>query len=86
MVSNRFHNILLELISLREKKDIDAFFEKLYQSITEPISGIEFRKNIIPEFNNIISMMIYHFSNKEEYEKCAILKNIIYQNSIEKIS
>lgn len=77
------HDLLVELVSLREKKDIDSIFEKLYQFILEPTSGLEYINAAIPDINYILSMMIKHFSDKEEFEKCAIIRNIIIENSNE---
>lgn len=73
------HDLLVELLSLREKKDLDSIFQKLYQFISEPTSGQEYINAAIPDTNYILSKMINHFSNKEEYEKCAIIRNIINQ-------
>ena len=77
------HNLLIELMTLREKKDPDAIFDKLYQYITVTESGIDFIKNIMPEIRDILPIMIKHFSDKEEFEKCAVLRNVISHESTE---
>ena len=68
------HDIVLELISLRQKKDLDAFMDKLYQAMIGEFRETLFTPAIMSENREIIPMMIDHFIIKEEYEKCALLK------------
>lgn len=68
------HSILLELISLRHKEDLDAFMDKLYQAMIGEFRETLFTPSIMLEDREIIPMMIDHFIIKEEYEKCALLK------------
>jgi hypothetical protein len=70
------HDLLIELMQLREKKDPGAIFDKLYQYFTVTESEIDFIKNLLPEFRDVLPIMIKHFSDKEEYEKCAVLRNL----------
>ena len=70
------HDLMLEILMLREKKDMDAFMDKLYEAITMELKDV--LDNIGPNSGKqeAISIMIRHFQNKEEYEKCAILQKL----------
>ena len=68
------HSILLELLSLRQKEDLAAFMDKLYQAMTGEFRETLFTPSIMAENREIILMMIDLFLIKEEYEKCALLK------------
>lgn len=76
------HNILLELLSLRQKEDLDAFMDKLYQAMTGEFRETLFTPTIMAENRDIITMMIDHFVNKEEYEKCTLLKYMAEVNDM----
>jgi hypothetical protein len=68
------NDILLELLSLRQERDLDAFMDKLYQAMIGEFRETLFTPSIMAENREIIPMMIDHFIFKEEYEKCALLK------------
>jgi hypothetical protein len=71
------HDILLELLSLRNKKDIDLFMDKLYESLIGEITGVLDPESMTIEHRLALSLMIQHFLSKEEYEKCAALQKMI---------
>ena len=73
----KYHEILLELLQLREK-NYDLFLDKLYEAITG-----EFKEVFLEELNNdkdykeILDSMIHHFEVKEEFEKCQKLLDLL---------
>lgn len=71
------HEILIELIGLREKKDFSALMYKLYEAFEGPFNYIFDHSNLSPELLTTLSMMINYFQEKEEYEKCAVLKKLM---------
>ena len=78
----RHHELLLELIQLREL-DYDKFLEKLYIAITTDFEGI-FKEELTKEkeHQETLKLMIKHFEKKEEYEKCDVLIHYLHNNSI----
>jgi hypothetical protein len=71
------HELLLELIQLREK-DYDKFLDKLYDAITTEFHDV-FVKELLKEkeYQSTLDNMILHFEKKEEYEKCEVLLKLI---------
>jgi hypothetical protein len=75
------HETILELIQLREKRDLDAIIDKLYDALA---SDLKNSLNFITLFDwnrEAILIMINHFLQKEEYEKCAVLKMLLKNNT-----
>ena len=76
-MNNKNHKILVELLKLRDT-DYDQFIEKLYFAVTTDFS-IFFREEMLKEeeHRETIRIMIKHFEEKEEYEKCDVLLHIL---------
>ena len=72
---NFLHDILLEILSLREKNDFDAFMDKLYEAISGEFSDAFAGASPIRDQQLAFSVMIEHFQKKEEFEKCALLND-----------
>ena len=71
----RYHEILMELIHLREK-DYDGFMDKLYDALSGEFKDMINDPTPVAEKERAIWTMINHFSDKEEYEKCAELQKL----------
>jgi hypothetical protein len=71
----RYHEILMELIHLREK-DYDGFMNKLYDALSGEFKDMIHDPTPASEKERAIWTMINHFADKEEYEKCAELKKM----------
>ena len=71
----KHHLLLVELIELRET-NYDKFMEKLYEAVTTEFSDL-FRNEILKEkdHKDTLKSMIKFFEQKEEYEKCDLIKN-----------
>jgi len=73
----KHHEVLLELLSLREK-NYDLFIDKLYDAIT-----VEFNKYFKEELakdkdhQQTLKIMIDHYEKREEYEKCDVLLHLL---------
>lgn len=72
----KFHKALLELIRLREKENLDSFIDKLYISLINDWKEESDIQIEVTGKQTTILMMIEHFIQKEEYEKCAVLKEL----------
>ena len=74
------YSLLNKLEKLKDL-DIEAFFELIFKSISkypdEAVSDPSPKENKIKAMKNIISF----FEKKEDFEKCAVLKDIL--NKIE---
>jgi hypothetical protein len=78
------HELLLNIMNLRQKKDRDAFMDKMYQALTGEFSGVLDGDNMTKEHRLALSLMIEHFQKKEEYEKCAALQKLIFKETSRK--
>jgi hypothetical protein len=67
--------VLAKLVSLRHT-DFDAFMELLYSSLQNELKGAIFDATPMEEKRQALDSMIQYFSDKEEYEKCAVLRDI----------
>jgi len=70
-------DLLLSLMAKRNNKDLDEFFDQLYNEIiiaTDPKGPI---KKLLRQQADIIDLMIAHFIEKEEFEKCDRIKHFI---------
>jgi len=76
------HELLLNLMNLRQKKDRDAFMDKMYEALTGEFSGALDGDNLTNEHRLALSIMIDHFLQKEEYEKCAVLNRVLQRIGI----
>jgi hypothetical protein len=73
----KYHLILTEILNLRDK-DYDMFMEKLYEASTGEL--LDMTIDMIKEseeHRDTLKLMIKHFENKEEYEKCDVLFTIL---------
>ena len=73
----KYHLILTEILNLREK-DYDMFMDKLYEASTGEL--LDMTIDMIKEseeHRESLKLMIKHFENKEEYEKCDVLLTIL---------
>lgn len=75
-----YHQMMLELLKLRET-NYDLFLDKLYDAITNDFLDT-FVKDLLKEeiHRETLNSLIKHFENKEEYEKCNVLLNILKNN------
>ena len=73
----KHHQVLLELLELREK-DYDLFVDKLYYAITNEFSKY-FKEELIKDKDHqqTLKIMIEHYEKKEEYEKCDVLLHLL---------
>ena len=71
-----YHDLLLELINLR-KEDYGKFMDKLYEALSGEFKDTIHDGTPTKEKKDAIWIMIKHFQDKEEYEKCAELKKIV---------
>ena len=72
-----YQDLLLELMNLR-KEDYGKFMNKLYEALTGEFKDAVHEKDgkSVFEKKNALDIMIKHFQEAEEYEKCAELKKI----------
>ena len=68
---------LVKLLALREKKDFDAFIEEMYEVLTGSFRNFIEATNISKDKRIAFEMMIEHYQQKEEYEKCAVLYKLV---------
>jgi hypothetical protein len=73
--NRNYHDILLELIRLRET-DYDGFMDRLYEALAGEFRDVVHDGAPIDEKKQAIWTMISHFEKKEQYEKCADLKRL----------
>lgn len=76
--SQEYHKMLIDLIKLRET-DYPAFMNKLYEALSGEFKGAIHDSKPKEEKVQAILTMIEHFSEREEYEKCAELKKLVEQ-------
>ena len=72
-----YQDLLLELMHLR-KEDYGKFMDKLYEALIGEFKDAvkEGDGKTVTEKKNALDIMIKHFQDTEEYEKCAQLKKI----------
>lgn len=68
--------MLAELVSLRHT-DFDAFMNLLYEALQKELSGAIFDETPVPEKQEALNSMIQYFQDREEYEKCAVLRDLV---------
>jgi len=68
--------MLAELVSLRHT-DFDAFMNLLYDALQRELSGAIFDETPLTEKQEALNSMIQYFQDKEEYEKCAVLRDMV---------
>ena len=68
--------MLAELVSLRHT-DFDAFMNLLYDALQRELSGAIFDQTPVTEKQEALNSMIQYFQDKEEYEKCAVLRDMV---------
>ena len=68
--------MLAELVSLRHT-DFDAFMNLLYDALQRELSGAIFDQTPLTEKQEALNSMIHYFQDKEEYEKCAVLRDMV---------
>jgi hypothetical protein len=68
--------MLAELVSLRHT-DFDAFMNLLYDALQRELSGAIFDQTPLTEKQEALNSMIQYFQDKEEYEKCAVLRDMV---------
>jgi hypothetical protein len=70
-----YHDLLLELINLRET-DYDKFMDKMYEALAGEHREVINDGTPATEKKTALWTMIQYFQTKEEYEKCAELKKL----------
>jgi hypothetical protein len=67
------HELLMELIQLREK-DYDLFINRFYEAITNEFHDV-FVNELLKEkeHQKTLWTIIKYFESKEQYEKCQLL-------------
>ena len=68
--------MLAELVSLRHT-DFDAFMNLLYDALQRELSGAIFDETPLTEKQEALNSMIQYFQDREEYEKCAVLRDMV---------
>ena len=68
--------MLAELVSLRHT-DFDAFMNLLYDALQRELSGAIFDQTPLTEKQEALNSMIQYFQDREEYEKCAVLRDMV---------
>ena len=68
--------MLAELVSLRHT-DFDAFMNLLYDALQNELSGAIFDQTPTTEKQEALNSMIQYFQDREEYEKCAVLRDMV---------
>jgi hypothetical protein len=68
--------MLAELVSLRHT-DFDAFMNLLYEALQKELSGAIFDETPLKEKHEALNSMIQYFQDREEYEKCAVLRDLV---------
>lgn len=68
--------MLAELVSLRHT-DFDAFMNLLYDALQNELSGAIFDQTPTAEKQEALNSMIQYFQDREEYEKCAVLRDMV---------
>ncbi|MFA7157029.1 MAG: hypothetical protein WC123_04980 [Bacilli bacterium] len=76
MAKDKYNDLIIELINLREQ-DYNKFMDKLYEAITGEFKSILNDDSSIAKKINSLNTMIFHFEDKEEYEKCAKIKELV---------
>jgi hypothetical protein len=76
-----YHEKLMQLILIREKMDADALIDGLYEMITMNPKDTVINSELTGYDYQGISLMMDHFLEREQYEKCAILKQLINKDS-----
>ena len=73
---SKYQKILMELVHLREK-DYDGFMDRLYSALSGEFKDMVQDPAPVEEKSQALRTMIQHFQDKEEYEKCAVLKTMV---------
>ena len=68
--------MLAELVSLRHT-DFDAFMNLLYDALQNELSDAIFDQTPTFEKQEALNSMIQYFQDREEYEKCAVLRDMV---------
>lgn len=71
----KYHDLLIELMELRDE-NYDKFMEKLFESIFGEFKGVISDEEPVTEKKRALYTMMLHFQGKEEYEKCAKIKQL----------
>lgn len=71
----KYSQAILELVNLRQT-DYDAFMEKLYELLTGDLKEAVYDASPVEEKTEAIWTMMEYFSNKDDFEKCSVLKKI----------
>jgi hypothetical protein len=72
---SRYHEILMELIVLREQ-NYELFMDKLYEALSGEFRGMVHDTSPIEEKLQALDSIRVHFQEREEYEKCAEIKKM----------
>lgn len=70
---------LINHLESLKKKDIDAFFELVFQSIVNFPEDAILDSSPMENKKQALQRIIKHFEETEDYEKCAQLKSILDQ-------
>lgn len=71
----KYHDLLIELMELKNK-DYGQFMEKLYEAMFGEFKDVISDKEPVIEKKKALDTMMLHFQGKEEYEKCAKIKEL----------
>jgi hypothetical protein len=71
-----YQQMLFELLQLRES-DYEGFMQKLYEALSGDFRQMVNDDSPLDEKSQALRTMIEHFEVREEYEKCAILKEML---------
>jgi hypothetical protein len=71
-----YQQMLFELLQLRES-DYEGFMQKLYEALSGDFRQMVNDDSPLDEKSQALRTMIEHFEVREEYEKCATLKEML---------
>jgi hypothetical protein len=71
-----YQQMLFELLQLRES-DYEGFMQKLYEALSGDFRQMVNDDSPLAEKSQALRTMIEHFEVREEYEKCATLKEML---------
>lgn len=73
--NKEYNDLLLELMRLK-KTDYDKFMRKMYEAVSGEFKDALHNNDPIDTKAKALNTMIQYFQDREEYEKCAVLKKM----------
>lgn len=73
------HNLLIDLMQIAESKDLGKAYDRLYASLIGTDRNYLLQFLCRPELMKMPELILDYYKDREEYEKCAVLCEIIYE-------